>query len=290
MCIRDRGENIIVAVGHFVGSKFLVFLTDEIIFAFINQQIAFECRLFVVGCNARLEAAVGGLEMCIRDRTYIDNYIVYLRRENLWAILAPAVQEVYDNCKFFIAPYTPSPDFDKDTTAEELLTTFGAERNPVVSLWIYTKDDTAEKDTDMEQLTSKIQAMGYSVDVGCLLYTSIWQKKLFVFSFALTGGLIITSINNTICTLFVSPVLYDGLPYHGRELVILAVLTGLLLPLFWFVLARYYRPVEAGLTPKECTYLAGLPLFLFLLLAAGLSFIEMCIRDRYCSTLRLPRG
>ena len=32
--------------------------------------------------------------------------------------------------------------------------------------------------------------------------------------------------------------------------------------------------MEAGLTPKECTYLAGLPLFLFLLLAAGLSFIE----------------
>lgn len=91
---------------------------------------------------------------------------MYLRREDLWAILAPAVQEGYDNCKFFIAPYTPSPDFDKDTTAEELLTTFGAERNPVVSLWIYTKDDTAEKDTDMEQLTSKIQAMGYSVDVG----------------------------------------------------------------------------------------------------------------------------
>jgi len=84
----------------------------------------------------------------------------------LWAILAPAVQEVYDNCKFFIAPYIPSPDFDKDTTAEELLTTFGAERNPVVSLWIYTKDDTAGKDTDMQQLTSKIQAMGYSVDVA----------------------------------------------------------------------------------------------------------------------------
>ena len=67
--------------------------------------------------------------------------------------------------------------------------------------------------------------------LGWYLYLvpGIWQKKLFVFSFALTGGLIITSINNTICTLFVSPVLYDGLPYHGRELVILAVLTGLLL-------------------------------------------------------------
>lgn len=112
--------------------------------------------------------------------------------------------------------------------------------------------------------------------LGWYLYLvpGIWQKKLFVFSFALTGGLVINSINNAICTLFTSPALYDGLPYHGRELVILAVLTGLLLPLFWFVLARYYRPVEAGLTPKECTYLAGLPLFLFLLLAAGLSFIE----------------
>lgn len=28
------------------------------------------------------------------------------------------------------------------------------------------EDDTAGKDTDMQQLTSKIQAMGYSVDVG----------------------------------------------------------------------------------------------------------------------------
>ena len=99
-------------------------------------------------------------------QTYTDNYIVYLRREDLRAILAPTVQEIYDDCKVFIAPYTPSPDFDKNTTAEELLTTFGMGRNPVVSLWIYTKDDTVGKDTDMQQLTSKIQAMGYSVDVG----------------------------------------------------------------------------------------------------------------------------
>jgi len=112
--------------------------------------------------------------------------------------------------------------------------------------------------------------------LGWYLYLvpGIWQKKLFVFSFALTGGLVINSINNAICTLFVSPVLYDGLPYHGWELVSLAVLTGLLLPLFWFVLARYYRPVEKELTPRECTYLAMLPLFLFLLLTVGLSFID----------------
>lgn len=58
-----KGENIVVAVCHFVGDKFLVFLTDEIISALIDEQIALEGRLFVIGGNARLEAAVGGLDL-----------------------------------------------------------------------------------------------------------------------------------------------------------------------------------------------------------------------------------
>ena len=60
-----KGENIIVTVGHFVGDKLLVFLTDEIISALIDKQIALEGRLFVIGGNARLEAAVGGLDVAI---------------------------------------------------------------------------------------------------------------------------------------------------------------------------------------------------------------------------------
>ena len=60
-----KGENIIVAVCHFVGDKFLVFLTDEIVSVLIDKQIAFEGWLFVVGGNARLEAAVGGLDVAI---------------------------------------------------------------------------------------------------------------------------------------------------------------------------------------------------------------------------------
>ena len=60
-----KGENIVVAVCHFVGDKFLVFLTDEIISALIDKQVAFECRLFVVGGYARLEAAVGGLDVAV---------------------------------------------------------------------------------------------------------------------------------------------------------------------------------------------------------------------------------
>lgn len=101
-----------------------------------------------------------------------------------------------------------------------------------------------------------------------------WQKKLFVFSFALTSGLLITSINNAVCTILSPAIRYDGLPYRGWTLAVLAILTVFLLPLFLFILARYYHPVEAELIPKEYAYLAGLPLLLFLLLTVGFSFIE----------------
>lgn len=60
-----KGKNIVVAVCHFVGDEFLVFLADEIISALIDKQIAFECRLFIISGNARLETAVGGLDVAI---------------------------------------------------------------------------------------------------------------------------------------------------------------------------------------------------------------------------------
>lgn len=98
--------------------------------------------------------------------------------------------------------------------------------------------------------------------LGWYLYlvTVTWQKKLFIFAFALTGGLIINSINNAICTMFVTPALYDGLPYRGRELVVLAILTGLLLPLFLFLL------LTAGLSFIEYDFLYN-PMSLFLFFA-----------------------
>ena len=70
-----KGENIVVAVCHFVGDKFLVFLTDEIISALIDKQIAFEGRLLVVGGNSRLETAVGGLDVAIAVVDTDDNGI-----------------------------------------------------------------------------------------------------------------------------------------------------------------------------------------------------------------------
>ncbi|MBS5144220.1 MAG: GHKL domain-containing protein [Butyricicoccus pullicaecorum] len=106
------------------------------------------------------------------------------------------------------------------------------------------------------------------------LVRAIWQKKLFIFSFALTCGLVITSINNVICTILIPSIGYDGLPYRGWAIIILTLMTALVLPLFLLILTQYYCPVEATLTSKEYTYLSGIPLFLFLLLSVGLSFIE----------------
>ena len=60
-----KGENIIIAVGHLVGDKFLVFLSDQIIPALIDQQIAFECGFFVIDSNAGFEATVGGLDIAV---------------------------------------------------------------------------------------------------------------------------------------------------------------------------------------------------------------------------------
>ena len=42
-----------------------MFLANEIIFAFINQQIALESRFLVIGGYACLETAVGGLDVAV---------------------------------------------------------------------------------------------------------------------------------------------------------------------------------------------------------------------------------
>ena len=60
-----KGEDIIVAVGHFVGDKFLVFLPDEVVPAPVDEQVAFECRLLVISGNARPETAVGRLDVAV---------------------------------------------------------------------------------------------------------------------------------------------------------------------------------------------------------------------------------
>ena len=80
-----KGENIVVAVCHFVGDKFLVFLTDKIVSALIDKQIALEGWLLVVGGYARLKATMGGLDVSVAVVDADDNgigvvVVIFLKR------------------------------------------------------------------------------------------------------------------------------------------------------------------------------------------------------------------
>ena len=60
-----KGENIIVLVFYFVGSKLFVSLADKIIPAVKGKHICCEQRLAVVGGYACFEAVVGCLHIAV---------------------------------------------------------------------------------------------------------------------------------------------------------------------------------------------------------------------------------
>lgn len=103
---------------------------------------------------------------------------------------------------------------------------------------------------------------------------TIWQKKLFIFSFTLTYALIITSIGNMISTCIYYDAPTDGLPYKGYTTIILLFVSALFLPVWNFLLKKYFVPLEEALGKKESGHLAVLSLLLFAVLASWLSFFH----------------
>ncbi|MEG0273435.1 MAG: ATP-binding protein [Hydrogenoanaerobacterium sp.] len=111
--------------------------------------------------------------------------------------------------------------------------------------------------------------------VPCLVWylyavKEIWQKKLFVFMFALTSALAMTSIGTVIETKLQLGKDMDGLPYYGTVLLTLAILTVIVLPLLLLLLKYCYLPVSEGLSKKESGSLSVLSLLLFAVLSIGL--------------------
>lgn len=111
---------------------------------------------------------------------------------------------------------------------------------------------------------------------------TIWQKKLFIFSFTLTYALIITSIGNMISAWIYYDAPTDGLPYEGYTTIILLFVSALFLPVWIFLLKKYFVPLEEALGKKESGHLVVLSLLLFAVLASWLSFF------RYDSLFRDP--
>lgn len=104
---------------------------------------------------------------------------------------------------------------------------------------------------------------------------SDWQKKLFIFSFALTSALVAISVCNCIAnsTLFSWQ---NGmpLPYGAPVTALIAAVYTAVAALLCLFLKYFYLPVENGMSKKERGYLAVFSLLLFFLLAAAISFIH----------------
>lgn len=101
-----------------------------------------------------------------------------------------------------------------------------------------------------------------------------WQKKLFIFSFSLTSALSITSVCNAVSTWIYLDAASDGLPYKGCTTFLLLTAAILFLPFLCRLLKESYLPIEKELTAREYSYLSGISMLLFFILAGGLSFID----------------
>ncbi|HRN02348.1 MAG TPA: hypothetical protein PLD42_07250 [Gemmiger formicilis] len=70
------------------------------------------------------------------EKTYKDDYIVYLRKQELESILIPIAEPIFGKCKLFVISYGDCPsNYGKDTSALELLG--ASEEYPLVQVCVY---------------------------------------------------------------------------------------------------------------------------------------------------------
>lgn len=94
---------------------------------------------------------------CIRD-----NYIVYIRRDEIKEIVASILSDIYKECKISILPewYAPS-NSTKDTTAEELLAAAPLGEGNCMVVICYTTADVETRDDDFIKAINAIQDKGF---------------------------------------------------------------------------------------------------------------------------------
>lgn len=111
---------------------------------------------------------------------------------------------------------------------------------------------------------------------------ALWQKKLFVFSFALTSALLAVSLCNCIVNKVFTYEDHTYLPYGAPITAVIGIVYTVVAVSLCLFLHRFYLPVEEGLGKRETGYLAFLSLFLFLILTFVFSQINILylISDR----------
>lgn len=96
------------------------------------------------------------------EKNYKDDYIVYLRKQELESILIPIAEPIFGKCKLFVISYGDCPsNYGKDTSALELLGT--SEEYPLVQVCVYTTKDANQRDEDMQKWTEALQERRYFV-------------------------------------------------------------------------------------------------------------------------------
>lgn len=102
------------------------------------------------------------------EKTYRDNYITYLRQEELIQLLDAAFGDILgqDDYKIYALPYLYCPpSFNRDTTAQELLEVSEITNDILVQTEIYTTKDPAGQEDDLLAIQEAIQSRGWSLYV-----------------------------------------------------------------------------------------------------------------------------
>ena len=115
------------------------------------------------------------------EKSYKDDYIVYLTKEELESILIPIVEPIFGKCKLFVMSYGACPsNYGKDTSALELLN--ASEEYPLVQVSIYTTKAANQRDEDIQKFTEALQEHRYfvcaNIDYLCSeTYDKVEQKS-----------------------------------------------------------------------------------------------------------------
>ena len=102
------------------------------------------------------------------EKIFKDNYIVYLRQDELIELLDAAFGEILgEDYKIYVLPYIYCPpSFNKDTTAQELLDASEITNDILVQTAIFTAKDPAEREADLQAIQDAVQAQGWSLAVN----------------------------------------------------------------------------------------------------------------------------
>ena len=102
------------------------------------------------------------------EKNYKDNYIAYLRQDELIELLDVAFGELLEeDYKIYVLGYLYCPpSFNRDTTAQELLNASEITNDILVQTAIFTTKDPAGREADLQAIQAAIQSRGWSLYVN----------------------------------------------------------------------------------------------------------------------------